>query len=82
MSGRISWLFLLSFCRPPSPSINAVADADDSLGVLRHLRVVRHQDDGQPFRFVERAEHLQNLLAGARIQIARRFIGQQQPRAG
>src|SRR3954447_12075774 len=56
----------------------AVADADGPPGGVRDVRVVRHQDDGDPLLRVELLEHLEDLLARARIEVAGRLIGEQE----
>ena len=43
----------------------AVLNVDDSLGMLGHLGIVSHQDDGEAFRAVELLKHLEDILAGS-----------------
>src|SRR6185503_7150218 len=40
--------------------------------------VVRHDDDRDPLLLVELTEHLQDFLAGHRVEVARRLIREQQ----
>ena len=50
-----------------------------SQGVCRGpIVVVRHKDDGQAIVLVEFLEHCEDFLAGARIEVSGRFIGEQQ----
>src|SRR5215471_20845109 len=51
----------------------AVAKHYDALGKLRHIRLVRDQDDRQP-AVVQLLEDLHDLDRGAAIQIARGLI--------
>jgi acyl-CoA thioesterase-1 len=57
-----------------------VAHPDHALGVLGDAGVVRHQDDGDPLLLVELLEHLQHLLARARVEVAGGLVGEQQAR--
>ena len=54
-----------------------VGDVDRARGKRRHVGIVRHQDDGDPFG-VELLEHPQDLDAGVRIEVAGRLVGQDQ----
>ena len=56
-----------------------VGDVDRPMRKGRHFWIVRYEDYGDAFG-VQRLEHLQNLNARPRIEIARRLIGQQQRR--
>ena len=55
-----------------------VGDANHAIGMVRHAGVVRDQQDRDAVLHVQPAENLQDLLAGARIEISRRLVGQQQ----
>jgi hypothetical protein len=39
--------------------------------------VMRHEDDGQPVLAIELAEQAEDLLAGLRVEVAGRFVGDQ-----
>src|SRR5207249_3767487 len=58
----------------------AVPHADDVTGVTGDAGVVRHQHDGDALLDVELLEHAQDLLAGVRIEITRRLVGEQERR--
>ena len=53
----------------------AIANFDDALGVVRNRVIVRHQDDGVPFR-VQLREDLHDLLAGAAVECAGRLVSE------
>src|SRR5262249_42122946 len=55
-----------------------VAQVDDALGVAGHLRFVRDQDDRQPLLAVELLEHVEDLDAGARVEVAGRLVGEEE----
>src|ERR1043166_2572191 len=64
-------------------SIFAVADqtisnANDPLGMLGHGGIMGDDDDGDAFLTIELLEHLQDLFAGLRIQIAGWFVCEEQ----
>ena len=54
-----------------------VDNANHAIGVIGHVGIVRDQQDGNAAFHVQAAEDLQNLLAGPRIEIPRRLVGQQ-----
>ena len=54
-----------------------VGDMDRAIGVCRHLGVVSYEDDSHAMN-VQPLEHPQDLVAGMRIEIAGRLVGQQQ----
>ena len=56
----------------------AVADPDDPAGVGGDRRVVGHQDDRQAVLGVELLEEAEDLLAGLRVEVAGRLVGDQQ----
>ena len=43
----------------------------------RHAGIVRHQDDREAVLAVQLLEHPQNFLAGLRVEVAGRLVGQQ-----
>src|SRR6476660_2379539 len=55
----------------------AVAEADEPRAVLRNVNLVGDQDDGDPALDVETLENVHDLDAGARIEVARWFVGKQ-----
>ena len=57
-----------------------VFDADHTLRVLRDIGFVRHHHDGRAFA-VQVVQQVHDLHAGDGIEIARRFVGQNQRRA-
>jgi hypothetical protein len=59
----------------------AVAEADDALGMLGNIGLVRHQHNRAPFA-VEPLEDCHNLLAGAGVEVARRLVRQNQHGVG
>ena len=54
-----------------------VGDADGSMGVGCHVRVVCHQDDSDALG-IELLKHPQDFHARVRIEVAGRLVGQQQ----
>ena len=56
-----------------------VLDPDDPVGIGRDLRVVGHHHDREA-RLVSHLEQVEDLLARRRIEIPRRFIGEQDVR--
>ena len=54
-----------------------VGDVDRAIGVAGHFGVVGHEDDRDALG-VQPLEHPQDLVAGPRIEVAGRFVGQQQ----
>ena len=58
----------------------AILDANDPLGVLRHVGIMGDEDDGDAVGAVELLEHLEDFLAGARIEVAGRLVGEEHPR--
>ena len=57
----------------------SVGNVDGAVGAGGHPGIVRHQQDGDALA-VETPEHPQNLLPRPRIEVARRFIGQNERR--
>ena len=57
----------------------AVADADDPLCVLGDCKVMGHHDDRNPGG-VQLLEHTEELFAGPRVEISRRFVGEHERR--
>ena len=57
-----------------------VADMDDAPGVAGDLGLVRHQDDGDAFLAIELLEHQQDLIAGLRVEVPGRLVGEQERR--
>jgi hypothetical protein len=53
----------------------AVADFDAARSDGGNFRVVRDQRDGPAF-LAEAAKQIQNYLAGVRVEVARRFVGE------
>ena len=58
----------------------AVAQGDRPAAALGDLHVVRHDDDGRAEARVQVADQREDLLAGARVEIAGRFVGEQNRR--
>src|SRR6185295_17015421 len=58
----------------------AVAQGDGALAALRHGHVVRDDDDRRAEAGVQVADQRENLLAGARVEVAGRFVGEQDRR--
>src|SRR6185436_3354808 len=58
----------------------AVAQGDGALAALRHGHVVRDDDDRRAEAGVQVADQRKNLLAGARVEVAGRFVGEQDRR--
>ena len=58
----------------------AVHDMDDALGMPCHAGIMGHEDDGEAVGAVELLEHPEEFLAGARIKVAGRLVGQEHPR--
>src|SRR4051794_33593432 len=52
----------------------AVGEEQDAVGVAGRARVVRHHDDGLAEVVRRVAEEPEQLRAGARIEVARRFV--------
>ena len=46
------------------------------MGALRHPLVVRHHDDGRAALLIEVQQNVHYLVAHHRIEIPRRFVGQ------
>ena len=57
----------------------AVAQTDDALGVLGHFVFVRDQDDGLAL-VAEFFKDQQDFLGGFGVEVARRFVGQNEVR--
>src|SRR5439155_23731662 len=57
----------------------AVAQANGATGVARNILVVRHQDDGFALR-VQVVEDPEDFEAGGRIEVAGRFVRQDDQR--
>src|SRR5437879_5264175 len=55
----------------------AIAHTDGPPRVTGDAGVVRYDDYRKPFRAVEPLEHVQDFLARLGIEVARRFIGEQ-----
>jgi hypothetical protein len=53
---------------------------DGSLGVLGHGGVMGHEDNGDTLLLVEPLEHAQDLLAGARVEVTRGLVGEEDQR--
>ena len=51
---------------------------DDAPGVAGDLVFVCDQDDGQPLLAVELLEHVEDLDAGARVEVAGRLVGEEE----
>ncbi len=58
----------------------AIANMDGPLAAFGDRRVVRHDQDSRAQALMQIVNQFQNLEAGGRIQIARRFVGQQNRR--
>ena len=56
----------------------AIADGDDAPDMLRDQRIVADDADGQPQVAVEPLEEVVNLIGGRGVELAGRFISQQQ----
>ena len=56
----------------------SVDNPDDTAGMGGNGRIVRHQNDRYPVLTVELAEEVENLLAGLRVEVAGRLIGDQE----
>src|SRR6266511_4120471 len=57
-----------------------IAQADRPMRRGRDLRVVRDQDDGLPAILAERAQQPDDLLAGRRVEVSGRLVGEHDPR--
>ena len=55
-----------------------IAHPDDTIGVGRDDRVMRHEHDREPILTVELAEEGENLLTRLRVEVTSRLIGDQQ----
>src|SRR5213080_4144040 len=55
----------------------AVAERDRALAAVRHVHVVRDDDDGGAESRVEIANQREDLFAGVRVEVARRFVGEE-----
>ena len=69
----------LSCVGPPSCLDATVADRDRALDPLGDARVVRHQHDRVAL-VVQRAQQGEDLVAGARVEVAGRLVGEDQAR--
>jgi hypothetical protein len=55
-----------------------IAERDDSLGVGGDVRLVRHQHDRDPLRFVQLPKDPEDLDRSLGIEVAGRFVGEDQ----
>jgi hypothetical protein len=53
-----------------------------ALGAFGRARIVRHHHDRLAVIAVERLQQVEDLVAGLAIEVAGRFVGQQQRRVG
>ena len=58
----------------------AVANFDHALGSVRHLAAVGDDDQSHTLLAMQPVEEVQDFGAGVRVEIAGRFVGQQQGR--
>ncbi len=61
---------------------NALVEMQRPLGAFSSARVVRDHDDGLAVLGVERLEQFENFITRSPIEIASRFVAQQQRRIG
>ena len=57
-------------------------EVQGALGTLGRAWVVRHHHDGLAVVTIERLQQVQDFVAGLAVEIARRFVGEQQRRVG